>query len=495
MRNIILVGGKDPNNLDNTIEDYIVSLENHPKILFFPTASKDSLKSINNLKKQYKDYDSDFLLLYSNPSIKEINEKLSWANILYFAGGNTDNLVSKIKSFKLDEFIKDTDKLIVGVSAGAIMMSNYGMGDSYSYNDNGHTYNYKMVKGLGIIDITICPHYDNEDLVIYNDVLKNYNMNALALENDTALHIKNDKYYIIKSNKKKSVYLWEKEENYIMKSLYNKKRIAALGPSGTYCSLAAKKYIESKKEEYEIEYYPTIRKTIKGIEEDNYAVIPFENTLDGYVLDTIDTLMKSDYHIICDLEEKVEFAFVSNDLVENVKNVFVQFKAKAECLDFLTVNNSFNLLTTESNMESLNKLLEKNEGYGAIIPKHKLKDYNFKTVITNVDDKESNYTRFIVLSKNEEEISYKDKIKCSLGVFMAEDRPGLLFEFLKKFNEYGLNLNAILSRPTKEALGKYNFYMEIMAYKNDIQSINKCIKELSDGVYIVKNLGIYSSIE
>ena len=85
----------------------------------------------------------------------------------------------------------------------------------------------------------------------------------------------------------------------------------------------------------------------------------------------------------------------------------------------------------------------KEEGYGAIIPMHKLEDYSFNTVIKSVDDKESNYTRFVIVSKNKINPNFTNKVKCSLGVFMNEDRPGLLFELLKKFNEYGLNLNAL----------------------------------------------------
>lgn len=499
MPNIILIGGKDPLNNDYSIEEFVSKYEVNPRILFFPTASMDSEKSINNLIKQFSTFNIEykFMLLYSNPTKKEINELLDWANILYFAGGNTNNLVNMIKEYKIDLYLKDTNKLLVGISAGAIMMCKSGMGDSYSYNDNGHTYNYKMVDGIGLLDITFCPHYDTEDLVVFNDVLKDYNLDSLALENDTAIYIGDRGYKILKSNNKKSIYYFDRKKDYIMKSLYDNKLIAALGPEGTYCDLACKKFINNSNEHYDINYYPTIRKTVMGIEEVGMGVIPFENTLDGYVLDAIDTLINSDYHIIGDVLEKVEFAFVTNEMdITKVKNVFVQFKAKKECLDFLTINNNFNLIITDSNMESLNKFNEiKEEGYGAIIPMHKLEDYSFNTVIKSVDDKESNYTRFVIVSKNKIIPNFTNKVKCSLGVFMNEDRPGLLFELLKKFNEYGLNLNAIISRPTKEALGKYNFYIEIMALSSDVSNINKCVDELSNSIYKVKNLGIYSSIE
>ena len=239
------------------------------------------------------------------------------------------------------------------------------------------------------------------------------------------------------------------------------KYIATLGPEGTFCDVACKAYLKKSNKDLRIKYYPSIKKTIEGISECSIGVIPFENSLDGYVLEAIDNLIKNDYKIISELEERVDFAFVSNaKSIADIKNVYVQFKAKAECLDFLTEHNDFNLIITESNMLSLNYLLKSDETYAAIIPLHKAQDYSFNIKLTDISDSKSNYTRFVVVSKKDEEISNTD-IKCSLCLYMNEDYPGILFDALKLFNEYKVNLNAIISRPTKEALGKYNFYIEI----------------------------------
>ena len=144
-------------------------------------------------------------------------------------------------------------------------------------------------------------------------------------------------------------------------------------------------------------------------------------------------------------------------------------------------------------MISLNNLLQSDNTYGAIIPLHKAKEYSFNINIDNISDRDSNFTRFVVVSKNDESALDKDNIKCSLCLFMKLDYPGILFDALKLFNEYKVNLNAIISRPTKEALGKYNFYIEISSKKDEIKNINDCIKAISlDDRYEIKNLGMYS---
>lgn len=490
---IMLIGGRSQEPDNFIIEEKMLSYYDNPRVLLFPTATKDSNKSINNLKILFDKLKCsyDFALLYSE-SRDEIINKINNADILYFNGGNTDVLVNKIIEIGLDDIIKSTDKMLVGISAGMIMMSNMGMGDSYSYQDNNHVYNYKMVKGLGILNIVCCPHYENDDLVVFNDEAIKYDCDAYALEGDTAIIFDNGEIEVIKSNKKRSAYKFTKELNYKMESLYENINIATMGPEGTYCDVATKKYINNDNK-YKVSYYSSIRKTIDGIKDNDLAVLPFENSLDGYVYETIDNLLKYDYSIIDCAFEHIDFAFVSNaGDISKVKNVYAQFKAKGECLDFLTNKHEFNIITTDSNMASLNLLLKSDESYGAIIPMHKLGDVNFNLVIKNVSDSENNYTKFVVVSKDKKKIEYSGRVICSLIVEMIEDRPGVLFNALKTFNEYNINMNAILSRPTKEGLGKYYFYIEVSSDASRLSDIEKAIGEIGkDKNYKVKNLGIY----
>lgn len=491
MQHIILIGGHEAEIKNKKIEDYIISLYDNPKILFFPTASKDSIKSIESFKILMRGYNvkiKNALLLSEN--LNEINDDIEWADILYFGGGNTDVLVSKIKELGLDETLKNTTKTLVGISAGAIMLSRAGMGDSYSYQDNYHTYNYKMVEGLGILDITMCPHFQKEDLIIYNDEVLKYECNSYAIENECAIDFCAGREIIIKANKKNSVYKFIKKDGYIMKPLYEKTKIAVLGPAGTFCDMAFTKL--NSNDEYMPVYYPSIKKTIEAIDDIGLAILPFENSLDGYVVETVDKLIKSNYNIISDLTQKVEFAFVSNARdIKDIKEVFVQFKAKAECIDFFS-KYGFKTITTETNMESYNRLLVSDITYGAIIPLKIAEESTFNICIKSVDDRDNNVTRFIVVSKNPDYYISCD-LKYSISILRKNtDEPGLLYNILKSFNDYKVNLTTILSRPTKEDLGLYNFYIEVSAKNSDIKNINECISDLRCAGYIVKILGIYS---
>ena len=64
------------------------------------------------------------------------------------------------------------------------------------------------------------------------------------------------------------------------------KKIAVLGPEGTFSDLAAQMYLKSCAEQQQLIYYPTICKTISAMDADTDAIVPFENVLDGFVTET-----------------------------------------------------------------------------------------------------------------------------------------------------------------------------------------------------------------
>ena len=81
-------------------------------------------------------------------------------------------------------------------------------------------------------------------------------------------------------------------------------------------------------------------------------------------------------------------------------------------------------------------------------------------------------------------------MKIPVFVSPLVDRPGMLFDILRTFNERRINLVAIMSRPTKKIMGTYHFYMEIDAYTEDFDTILEAAK-LIDIKYNLKIMGAY----
>lgn len=499
MPKYFFIGGHDFDLKSNYIAKQLLSLTKKikPRILLFPTASNDSLKTIDNFKKEFVglNYELNIAYLYKYPNLDSMIDSLKNYDIIYFTGGNTFKLVSFLKETGYDQILYEASKInniiIAGVSAGAMIWCQFGLGDVFSYSDHDRFYNYKKVDTLGILNIGLCPHFNLGDRILYFKEMISDVSDAYALDEDTAILIDNGIVYSFHANKKLSTYVYKRNNNYIMEKLVNKD-ICILGPKGTFSEVCALKYSELVNEEFNIKYYPSLKKTAVAIDEAGLGIIPFENTLDGYVQESLDYLYKFDYQIIGDISIPVNFAFISksND-IKKIKKVYVQFKAKGQCLEFINDNN-LEVVETESNMTSYDMFKNSGETYSAIVPMHII-NRSFPTCIYNVEDKSNNFTRFLVLSKNKK--LNENENKCSLILEAKEDKPGILVDTLTLFKATSINLNAIMSRPTKEGLGKYYFYLEFNL-NNGIEEIESLIDKIRQkGDFNIKNLGYYKTLE
>ena len=223
MVRFVLIGGKGKDSNLNHIENETIKMTNkkNPIILYCPYATKDIEKSINKFHNLMNNLECEIIdLTFDN--INDFDFLLNKADILYVGGGVSDDLVDIFKKNNLDKVLYkylDSNKIYAGSSAGAMLYTKVAMGDKDMFSDNFHNYNYKMVDCLGILNISICPHYQNEDLIFYNDVIKEYSLDSFGIEEDTAVIIDNNKYGCLKDDKKRSVYYFSRD-NYLMVPLY-----------------------------------------------------------------------------------------------------------------------------------------------------------------------------------------------------------------------------------------------------------------------------------
>ncbi|MBU1094461.1 MAG: ACT domain-containing protein [Firmicutes bacterium] len=265
------------------------------------------------------------------------------------------------------------------------------------------------------------------------------------------------------------------------------KKVAVLGPKGTFSDLASQKYLNGT--EYETIYFPSIDATVEGLKHADLAVVPIENTLDGYVQQTLDLILEHKFYVVDEIYVPVQFSLIAQVLkLSEIKRVYTQFVTKGQCQQFLKKIPYEKLIITDSNMESYQMVLHGHQGDAAIVPFHMVDTYNgFK--IQNVTDSSENFTRFFILAKKEG-TKIEKEMKVSIVVVPINDRPGLLFDILGIFKKYDINLVSIMSRPTKKSMGNYNFFIEMKAKLNDQEKINQALLEIKKDFFI-QILGIY----
>ncbi len=147
------------------------------------------------------------------------------------------------------------------------------------------------------------------------------------------------------------------------------KKIATLGPAGTFTEIAAKKYQQLINEELEIKLYPTIPKSCEAIgKECEWGIIPIENTLDGYVQRSLDILLGIEFKIVHELFLPIQFSFVSNEKnLNNLQRIYAQFKSQGQCMKFLDQFESRKIITTASNGISFERMNNLIPGEAAIL--------------------------------------------------------------------------------------------------------------------------------
>ena len=103
------------------------------------------------------------------------------------------------------------------------MISSFGFGDKDVFIENNNYYNFKMVHGLKLIPYVVCPHYQKNGIEIFDEEVKKYGLDGICLEDDTSLWILQNVFDIIKDTSKNSVYLIDKNENFKLIPLYERK--------------------------------------------------------------------------------------------------------------------------------------------------------------------------------------------------------------------------------------------------------------------------------
>jgi prephenate dehydratase len=90
--------------------------------------------------------------------------------------------------------------------------------------------------------------------------------------------------------------------------------------------------------------------------------------------------------------------------------------------------------------------------------------YGLEVIKENIQDNDNNYTRFIVIAKSDAARTGSDKTSL---VFSTEDTPGSLYRVLDIFNLWGINMTRIESRPAKNKLGRYVFFVDLEGHRED----------------------------
>ncbi len=272
-----------------------------------------------------------------------------------------------------------------------------------------------------------------------------------------------------------------------------KKRIAFLGPPGTFTEEALDLFIAGS-DEVEKVSCNTVVDVIKTVDrgEAEEGLVPIENSIEGSVNITQDVLaFESEAKIIREIIIPVKHSLIGKKKLDfkNINRVISHPHATAQCRNFITTYlKDIEIIAANSTAEAISILRKEEDDTVAIGTKVAAKMYGLVLIRSDIEDNKDNKTRFVFIGNSTQPVTGKDKT--SIVCFLKEDKPGSLFSILKEFADRDINLTRLESRPAKKNLGDYVFMIDLDGHMHD-KKIFEAIEVLRKDVYLVKMLGSY----
>lgn len=265
-----------------------------------------------------------------------------------------------------------------------------------------------------------------------------------------------------------------------------------LGPEGTFSQQAAMNWSKGQEP---LEEYPTIASAVKAVDrcEIEHCIVPIENSLNGSVTATLDTLVfESEVYITGEYVLPIiqNLAVKEGTDIGDIKIIMSHPQALGQCSRLLEEKFSDVEIRAVSSTAAAAKAVVESDGtVAAITPEAAASLYGLEILIPSCNDSESNYTRFVIIEKNRNmKVTEHDK---SSIVFSTEHKPGSLYNALGLLGDEKINMLKIESRPMKNELGRYVFFIDIEGNADDAK-IYFALDKIRENSLFYKFLGSYS---
>ncbi|MDO5389255.1 MAG: prephenate dehydratase, partial [Clostridia bacterium] len=234
-----------------------------------------------------------------------------------------------------------------------------------------------------------------------------------------------------------------------------------LGPRGTFTEQAAR-ILEG---ENELIPYNTFLDELKAVErgEIDEAVVPIENSIEGIVNATIDSLaFDVNLYIQEILIMPIEQCLIAKKgtSLEDIEKVMSHPHAIPQCKNFL--NSRLRSVPTEtkaSTAGAIKAVAQSNEKTAGIGAKCAAELYGLEVLAEGIQDTNDNFTEFARVSKKKS-LSYINNNKVTL-CFSTYNEPGELLKLLNIFSAFEINMSKIFSRPMRNKALEYMFIIDL----------------------------------
>lgn len=267
-------------------------------------------------------------------------------------------------------------------------------------------------------------------------------------------------------------------------------KVAFCGVRGAFAETAAKKIFDKSTTVSYASFGDAYRAVENG--ECDVAVLPIENSYEGDVAPVLDLMFFGSLYAkgVYELEVVQNLLVKPGTKIEDIKEVVSHPQALGQCAKFIE-DHGFKA-TEMSNTALAAKMVAESDrtDIAAIASEDAGALYGLTTAVPHINTSNTNVTRFVVLSRAKE--TPKESDKKFILYFTVKNESGCLGKALSIIGDYGFNLSALKSRPTKDIVWDYYFFAEGNGNINgDIGAL--MIKKLADVCNSVKIVGSFET--
>ncbi len=263
-------------------------------------------------------------------------------------------------------------------------------------------------------------------------------------------------------------------------------KIAFLGPEGTFTQAAALKQFGHSVKTVAMDGIDDVFREVEAGAAD-YGVVPVENSTEGVISHTLDLFQDSLLNICGEVELRIHHHLLAKSSDIKIDRVLAHQQALAQCRGWLDANlPQAEHVAVGSNSEA-SRLVSEATDAAAIASDTAAELYGLTILEHNIEDEPDNTTRFLVIGKQEVLPSGNDKTSLLVSV---HNKPGALYKMLKPMAEHDISMTRIESRPSRQAMWEYVFYIDVEGHRENA-AVARALDALEQEAFAVKVLGSY----
>ena len=221
-----------------------------------------------------------------------------------------------------------------------------------------------------------------------------------------------------------------------------------------------------------------------------FGIIPVENSLTGSIHENYDLLLEYDLKIVGEITLRIKHNLIAKEGtgIDDIKTVYSHPQVFQQCREYLEKHPEWDLVACQDTASSVQRVKESDNLHEAAIASKEAADlYNMKVLEEGIETNPRNYTRFVVISRDEFLNGQKNK---SSIIYSVSNKPGALYETLKIFADNQINLVKLESRPIHSQPWEYLFYVDVEIDIMD-EEYREVLEQLKAKTEFFKILGSY----